>query len=244
MSLVLHQFPISHFCEKVRWALDYKGLDYRLKNHLPGLHLQKIRRFAPASSVPLLEHGGQYVQGSAAIISYLDQQFPARPLTPQEETLASEALGWEAFCDEKLGPHVRRFCYHTLLDHPDVVIPFLAEGGPFWGKPFLTLMFPKLQGLMRKGMKIREPEVSESRAILEQAITVLAKEYQHRDYLVGDAFSRADLAAASLLAPLFMPQGYGLTWPATVPEPLQGWADTQQPQLAVFAALYDKHRGA
>ena len=85
MAIVLHQFPISHYCEKVRWALDYKGVDYRLKNHLPGLHLKKMKAVAPFSSVPVLEHDGHYVHDSAAIISYLDTQFPARSLTPQTQ---------------------------------------------------------------------------------------------------------------------------------------------------------------
>ena len=38
MSRTLYQFPISHYCEKVRWAMDYKKLEYKAKNLLPGLH--------------------------------------------------------------------------------------------------------------------------------------------------------------------------------------------------------------
>ena len=242
MAIVLHQFPISHYCEKVRWALDYKGLQYRLKNHLPGLHLKKMKAVAPFSSVPVLEHDGHYVQGSAAIISYLDTQFPARTLTPQAPEDREEALRWETFCDDNIGPHVRRYCYHTLLDHPDLVIPFFAQGGPFWGKPFLRVIFPKLQGVMRKAMQIREPHVSDSRVALEQSIQTLVQAYQGRTYLVGEQFSRADLAAASLLAPLFMPPQYGLKWPSVMPEPLQSWVNQQEGYLAPYRRFYQEER--
>ncbi|MZR63757.1 glutathione S-transferase family protein [Alcanivorax sp. DP30] len=242
MTVILHQFPISHYCEKVRWALDYKGVRYRVKNHLPGLHLKKVSRLAGASSVPVIQNGKDVVQGSAAIISYLDRHFPDRPLTPADEAVAAQAIRWEAYCDEQVGPHVRRYCYHTLLDYPDLVIPFFAQGGPLWGKPFLKAIYPKLQGVMRKAMQIREPQVSESRQALEDAIATLAREYESRPYLAGDGFSRADLAAASLLAPLLMPPEYGLDWPQSMPEPLQGWVDQQVPLLARYADFYRTYR--
>ena len=242
MGIVLHQFPISHYCEKARWALDYKGLEYRLKNHLPGLHFKKMKAVVPFSSVPVLEHDGHYIQGSAAIISHLDTQFPTRPLTPQASEAREEALRWETFCDDNIGPHVRRFCYHTLLDYPDLVIPFFAQGGPFWGKAFLRMIFPKLQGVMRKAMQIREPYVSESREALEKAIQTLSQAYGERPYLAGEQFSRADLAAASLLAPLFMPPQYGLQWPSAMPEPLQSWVNSQMGWLEPFRHFYSEKR--
>ena len=242
MSLILHQFPISHYCEKVRWALDYKGLEYRLQNHLPGLHVKKIRKVADKTTVPVLEHDGKYIQGSAAIISHLDDQFPDKPLTPTEVRLRSQVLEWERFCDADIGPHVRRFCYDTLLRHPKLVVPLLAHGGPIWGKPFLRLIYPKLQKTMRRIMKIREPEVTESREALESALERLNQALEGKQYLVGNRFTRADLAAASLLAPLFMPEGYGLDWPNEVPSPLKEWIDNHEAQLAWPKRMYQLHR--
>lgn len=34
----LYQFPQSHFAEKGRWLLDYKGLDYQARNLYPVLN--------------------------------------------------------------------------------------------------------------------------------------------------------------------------------------------------------------
>ena len=138
------------------------------------------------------------MQGSASIISYLDKQFPVRSLTPQSQEAREEALRWESFCDDNIGPHVRRYCYHTLLDHPNLVIPFFAQGGPLWGKAFLRMIFPKLQGVMRKAMQIREPHVSDSRVVLELSIKILSQAYQGRTNKVGEQFSRAALAATSV----------------------------------------------
>lgn len=242
MTLTLHQFPISHYCEKVRWALDHKGVHYRLQNHLPGLHVKTIRRMAEKTTVPVIEDDGHFIQGSGAIISHLEERYPEHALTPSDSDQRSQVLEWERFCDTEIGPHVRRFCYDTLLQYPATVVPLLAQGGPFWASPFLRLTFPQVRKSMRRFMKIREPEVTHSREALESALGRLDQALEGRDYLVGNAFTRADLAAASLLAPLIMPKGYGLDWPATVPSPLKEWRDAHDNQLDWARHVYSRHR--
>jgi glutathione S-transferase len=46
MKLELHQFPSSHFNEKARWALDYKGLEHSRLNYLPGPHMRPIKKLS------------------------------------------------------------------------------------------------------------------------------------------------------------------------------------------------------
>ncbi len=103
-------------------------------------------------------------------------------------------------------------------------------------------MFPQVRKSMRRYMKIREPEVTQSRETLETALERLETALEGRDYLVGNQFTRADLAAASLLAPLIMPAGYGLEWPKTVPSPLREWRDAHDHQLDWARRLYENHR--
>lgn len=238
MTITLYQFPISHYCEKVRWALDYKGVPYRTRNLLPGQHFSFVKKVAPRSHVPLLEADGQYIQGSAAIIDWLDENFPERPLTPDDPELAEQARAWERFADQELGPHVRRWCYFTLLDHPRVVLPALTAGTPRLMRPLFRLMFPKVQGLMRKAMHIYPDESRLSAAVLDEGLERLARQLSGRDFVVGDKFTRADLAAAALLAPFFMPPQYGVDWPNTVPDPLSGWVQERRDRLAWAEKTY------
>ena len=242
MSVVLYQFPISHFCEKVRFALDYKGIDHQIKNLLPGLHTRTTLKKASNSSVPVLEHDGRSIQGSEQIITYLDENFPTNPLTPANNVLAQQALDWERYLDEEIGVHLRRYIYHTLLDHPKIVIDFFATGGPFWAKPFLKVSFPKLQQIMRKLMKINPATAAQSKQSVLVALEKLNDAIDGKDYLVGDTFTRADLTAVCLLAPLSMPAQYGLDWPATLPEPLQSDVEALADQLQWAKAVYGRHR--
>lgn len=242
MALVLHQFPISHFCEKARWALDFKGLDYRSRNLLPGPHVKAIRKFAPASSVPVLQHDGKYIQGAAKIISHLDEQFPERKLTPVNPGERQAAFEWEQYLDTEIGVHLRRYMYHTLLKHPRLVSGFFATGGPFWAKPFLLLIFPGLAKRMRRYMDINETTAAQSRRRVEAAIKRINETLEKQPYLVGQHFSRADLTAGALLAPLFMPAEYGLNWPDEMPEPLRSEVRAMESQLRVIRDIYAKHR--
>jgi len=85
--LTLYQFPISHYCEKIRWTLDYKKLIIKIINLLPGLHVLKTQKLAPHAFVPILVHDNKVIQGSSKIITYLDKEYSEQSLTPKKEQL-------------------------------------------------------------------------------------------------------------------------------------------------------------
>jgi len=242
MSLTLYQFPLSHYCEKIRWALDYKGLAYKTVDLIPGFHLKTTAKIAKNSSVPILEHDGKFIQDSGKIISYLDEHFPEKKLSPANSLDTQAALEWERYLDNELGIHVRRYVYHTLLKNREPVITFFASGSPFWAKPVLWLMFPKLAKRMRKFMNIDEASAAKSKRHIEKALKRINESLVDKDFLVGQQFGRADLTACALVAPLLMPVKYGLDWPATLPEPLQSEVTAMAGQLEWVKTTYEKYR--
>ena len=238
----LYQFPISHYCEKARWALEHKKLAYKKINLLPGLHVKKAIKLAGKPYLPILEDQGNIINESRKIITYLDNTYPDNPLTPKDHKLKDEASMWELFADKELGPDVRGLCYHTLLNHPDITIPFFTKDGPWYGHFILKYMFPKLSIKMRELMKLDEKNVSLIRQRLTKAIDKLHQRTKNRDYLVGNSFSRADLAVASLLAPLCRPKKYGLDWPDQYPEPLNSTIREFGDTLSWVQQVYQRHR--
>ncbi|MDO6441412.1 glutathione S-transferase family protein [Marinobacter sp. 2_MG-2023] len=246
MALRLYQFAISHYCEKVRWALDYKNLSYETTNLLPGQHIKTMQKLTKGggASVPVLEHDGEIIQGSSNILDYLDRTFPDKPLTPIEEPARAQALAWEKRMDEEAGPAVRCYSYHHFLQRPKVVVPLLAAGTPFYNRILLSLAFSRVNEVMRKWMKINEKTAGESRDVLESLLTELAEAYSQQPFLAGDSFSRADLAAAALFAPLFQPEAYPVPWPkpARIPGEIKAWLTDWQPQLQVLGKVYQNYR--
>ncbi len=238
----LYQMPISHFCEKIRWALDYKQLDYRIHNLLPGFHVRTTKKLTGQTSVPILVDGDQIVHGSSRIITYLDQTYPERSLTPEDPRLCQEALDWETYADANIGMQIRLVCYDVLLDHPNLLIPMFTQGGPWYGKPLMKWQYPMVSRNIRKYMGITEASVTEASLRMCGALEAIEVHRGGRALMVGKHFSRADLSIAALLAPLFRPAGYGLQWPAHYPPELQTTVDRLATQLAWPAEIYRKYR--
>ena len=74
------------------------------------------------------------------------------------------------------------------------------------------------------------------------AINKIDEHLQNNAYLAGEKFSRADLTAASLLAPLCQPNGYGLEWPKETPKRLKIIADEMADKLKWVDKVYKKYR--
>lgn len=54
---VLITIPISHFCEKARWALDHAGLSYREHGYPPAVHRLAVRRQGSGTATALAGGG-------------------------------------------------------------------------------------------------------------------------------------------------------------------------------------------
>src|SRR3954452_8040537 len=93
---LLWHLPISHFSEKVRWALDWKRVPHCRRVMPPGLHplgglvLSRGRVY----TMPVLVADRRSIGDSTEIIAWLEERFPDRPLYPAEKARALELEGW------------------------------------------------------------------------------------------------------------------------------------------------------
>ncbi|MBX7148980.1 glutathione S-transferase family protein [bacterium] len=242
--ITLYQFKLSHYCEKVRWALDHKQLPYRVVNLMPGAHIPVIRLKAPHNTVPLICDHGRYIQDSTVILDYLDDKYPKNSLTPKSAADQKKALELEEYFDQEVGIHLRRFFYNTLLQYPNIVVPLLTADLNIAFRTWFKLSFPLTRILMRKGMNINDESSKRSEERLNKALDKLDSLVKKSDFLVGDKLSRADITAASLLAPLVSPKEHVMQFPQDVPDPLGAFMQEQKkrPSYKWVEKLYRNHR--
>ncbi|MCR9278776.1 MAG: maleylacetoacetate isomerase [Pseudomonadaceae bacterium] len=100
----LYDFAPSSAAYRVRIALNLKGLsaDRVDVNLTDSEHLTDAYRAVNAQSlVPSLEHEGAVLTQSLAILEYLDERFPQRPLLPQDlvQRAQQRALAYSVACE-------------------------------------------------------------------------------------------------------------------------------------------------
>src|SRR6266480_584462 len=76
---VLWHLKVSHYNEKARWALDYKGIPHIRRAAMPGLHRRTARRLSGGRTFPILVLDGTAVGDSTQIIAALEDRYPERP---------------------------------------------------------------------------------------------------------------------------------------------------------------------
>jgi len=245
---VLWQLQVSHYVEKVRWALDYKRVPHIRRTLLPGLHLFTARRLTgDTSTTPVLTIDGRSIGDSTPIIAAIEERWPEPRLYPEDEAGRRRALELEEFFDEELGPHLRRAFYHELLPHPELVVPLFTYGRP-GGARILRAGFPLLRVAMRRRFEISAESAATSRAKVVAAMDLLEREISATGYLVGDSFTVADLTAAALF--------YGVARSPEFPYPMvanddlpDSWREfvdslVERPGGQWVTEIYERHRAA
>jgi glutathione S-transferase len=206
---VLWHLKISHFNEKARWALDYKGVPHRRMHPMPGTHIAiaalKTRRVSRRmTTFPLLELDGETIHDSTAIVAALEERYPEPPLYPADPGERRRALDLEDFFDEQLGPYVRRFGWWYALSDQDNrrarTEQLIERQGVL-----MTLTLPAVNKVICRRYGIDEPAVNRSVHQIRSVLLMIERTLAGRDHLVGDRFTIADLTAAALLAPLLQP---------------------------------------
>ncbi len=161
---------LSPYSRKVRVALREKALDFELKSEKVWERRPEFLALNPAGTVPVLvEENGAVIADSVAITEYLDEAYPDTiKLLPDSAGERAEARRLIAWFDEKFGREVTR-----------------------------NLVGEKL---MKRFLVRSAPDSSAIRAGKENVKTHLgyiAYLSERRNWLAGDRFTLADIAAAA-----------------------------------------------
>jgi glutathione S-transferase len=135
MPATLYAFDISNPGMSARLMLDRKGIDYRYRKLLPGIHPQLVRALGfSGSTVPALKIHGKKVQGSREIARHLEQTVPDPPLFPSDPAQRAAVEEAERWGDEYL-QDVPRFILRLggFRDHRLRKAVARAEGIPLPG---------------------------------------------------------------------------------------------------------------
>jgi glutathione S-transferase len=232
----LVSIPLSHYCEKIRWALDISPLrkTYIEEAHAPVFHIKpaiSLTKKHNATSTPILVLSGSrasdpptIIQGSETILAHLAETFPAELgllYPPGEEGDRARAL--EQDLGNRLGPQSRKLVYWAMWQ--------ARQEGLSTANPFLDAHLPKAEAMlwnlgegkilfkMMQVMDINAASVvtalDDCRQVFKEASAMLVGEGEgegkgkQRKYLLGgERMTAADLTFAALAYPLIHPPAF------------------------------------
>jgi glutathione S-transferase len=243
---VLWHLKVSNYNEKVRWALDYKGIPHVRRAVVPGRHRAIAEQLTGDRTFPVLILQHKAIGDSSRIIDALERRFPEPALCPSDPVARRRALDLEDFFDEELGPHVRMLVVHHMLQSAKLTLGAFAPDLARVRRIVARAMFPAVRRRFIADLAITPRNVDLARDKVRAAGRRFQAELQPSGYLAGDGFTVADLTLAALVAPAVAPEQF------PYPQPQRGHA-LLAPLRDVLSEsgisdwthqIYARHRGA
>jgi glutathione S-transferase len=207
--------PISHYCEKARWALERAGIAYREERHVQGIHRIVARRLGGGQTVPVLVADGVVLNESRDILVWIDERLPPEhQLFPQDPEAREEV---ERLCrrfDDELGPKGRRLMYTEMLPQRKLMLRYNNQGVPRWENRMIRMAWPVIVRFAKRALEIGPGvEVEDEAAVWREFDFVGELLSDGRPYLCGERFGAADLTFAAMSASVVIPPVYGVPLP-------------------------------
>jgi glutathione S-transferase len=174
MALIVYGANLSPFVRKVRVALAEKELAYSLEPVTPFAPPPEFLEISPLKRIPAfrdtdLPEPNNHLADSSVICDYLEHKYPTPPLYPKEPYPRARALWFEEYADSQIAANMVR-----------------------------PLFFERI---VKKLLKMQTDESICEAALRDHMPGIgdyLEKQIGDREYLVGDAFSIADIAVGSM----------------------------------------------
>lgn len=213
--LRLITIPMSHYCEKTRWAIERLGLTYHEERHLQGFHYPRTYWVSRNLKVPVLIDSERIIVDSTAILKHLDGYTPPPlRLYPGNTAKRRHVEALEDLFDEALGVESRRWFYFHCLPERRAALRIAGQGTPWIERALAPMIYPVMRRFASWRLQISSQAVAEglerSRQVVQRTDILLA---DGRPFLVGGRFSAADLTLACMMAPFLLPGEYGIRLP-------------------------------
>jgi len=174
MGLIVYGGSVSPFVRKVRVVLAEKGVEYTLESVNPFSPPPGFLEISPLKRIPVLRDTDlpepNTLPDSSVICDYLEHKYPTPSLYPTEPFARARALWYEEYADSQMASTI--------------------GGGLFFQRVIKLLMRQK-------------PDEEVCKVTLTEKIPpifdYLEKEVGDREFLMGKAFSIADIAVATMI---------------------------------------------
>jgi glutathione S-transferase len=243
--LELYQFELSHYSEKVRFILDYKGLTYRKIEVTPGIGQIDLYRMSGQRQVPVLKDGSEIIADSTAIAEYLERHYPDKPLIPTDPKLRGLTLLIEQWADESIGLNARKVMIDALNHSQSFRTAFLPSSVPDVVKNLVGAVPNELLSVLGQGVGLGSDTIKSATEAVKRDLASLCFLLYDQPYLVTDHPTLADFAVAGLSMYLKFPAGNYLEIPDALKDKgVPGIADigTFEPFFSWRDRLYADYR--
>ena len=211
--ITLYELHWSHFCEKIRLALNYMGLPWQMVGidafKKAQLRLHPLPPHLKGYTVPAIHDAqtNQFVMDSTPILRYLAAQYPQAPQLFPGDPANRDAIDAQIIeFDTLIGLPARRFGYTQVILECPSLLPelFLSQrAGGVFNAPLLRFLTGNFLGMMlSKRFDFHRSEALGLYEALEQYLVALADRLEEREFVVGTEFSAADLSLAAHMRPV------------------------------------------
>lgn len=247
VSAQLWTIPISHYCEKARWALDRARVPYVEHAHLPLFHRWPVARAGGGRTTPVLHTPeGTVLSESTDIVRWVDGLGRSEPLFPDRDP-GREVETLEARICDQVGPASRRWAYFTLTGDRALAVRHAATGAPAWQRQTFSIFYPLAIRYLLAGLRADAEQVDRDVILLDRWFAEIdARLADGRPYLAGERLTAADVSWACLAAAVVLPVGYSIplfppeVLPSQVADRVRAWRE--RPAGRLVTRLFERER--
>ena len=150
--------------------------------------------------MPVLVDDGEAIPDSTRILLHLEERYPEPPLIPTDPDQRTECLTQEDWADSTLMALSRRLAYWQVVSTPGALVEAWMPGKTGF-RVWLTGLLAPRAIRHRFGLSEARNRLDEEEA--RRAAEIAMQRLGGRSFLVGDRLSIADIALATMAAPLW-----------------------------------------
>ncbi len=205
---------VGGYDEIARWVLDFNDILYKDEPHAPILSAPIINKLTGEQGInnnPVLIKTDALIYSADSIAKYFDQRsLPEKRLIPSDAQKKKEVLDLYNLFTGDYEYATSRYVYSLMIPNKSFATSVITKRIPWNEKLACKLRYTSLSGTLQNELNLAESTPAERLAyiktIFKQVDDLLS---DRRRYLTGDRLTLADIAFASVSAPLIVPYEFG-----------------------------------